>query len=69
MIKTALPFTGSVILNKEVNFSEHQSLHLSNVNKTHLIYERTEDLPGREIVKTKSTWHRIWLVVTDICYY
>ena len=48
---TALAFTGSVTLNKELNFSEPQSLHLSNVNKTHLIDERTEDPPCRAVVK------------------
>ena len=70
MIKPAGPFTGSVILNKEVNFSEHQSLHLSNVNKTHLIYERTEDLPGREVVKqsrhgTEFGWWLQIFVITS----
>lgn len=48
---TALAFTGSVTLNKELNFSEPRSLHLSNVNKTHLIDERTEDPPCRAVVK------------------
>ena len=70
MIKPALPFTGSVILNKEVNFSEHWSLHLSYVNKTHLIYERTEDLPGREVVKqslhgTEFGWWSQIFVITS----